>query len=104
MRTLLDSAPSAGLGAPLILPRPRILPCQNIRIGEQNVSGIKSNEYGDDWERTVHRSRRRLSEKPPPLEAKDAPMRWRMALEPLKMTELMITMKVAIILIKWDEM
>lgn len=39
----------------------------------------------------------------PPLEAKGALMRWRMATAPVKMTELMITMKVAIILIKWDE-
>lgn len=40
----------------------------------------------------------------PPFRAKDVLMRWRMALESLKMTDLMITMKVAIILIKWYEM
>lgn len=39
----------------------------------------------------------------PPLEAKEALMRWRMVMAQVKMTELMITMKVAIILIKWDE-
>lgn len=38
-----------------------------------------------------------------PLEAREALMRWRMVMVPVKMAELMITMKVPIILMKWDE-
>lgn len=36
-------------------------------------------------------------------EVKDALMRWRMATAQPQMTDLMITMRVAIILIKWNE-
>lgn len=44
-----------------------------------------------------------IQKSPPPLEARETLMRWGMVMAPVKMTELMITMKVAIILIKWDE-
>lgn len=92
------------INTPLFQPGPQISSCQNIRIGEENVSGVKSNEYGDAGYSAWTEAGPRSWERNPPLEAKDVPMRWRTAPAPLKMTELMMTMKVAIILIKWDEM
>lgn len=38
-----------------------------------------------------------------PCEARAGSLRWRPVVVPAKMTELMIRTKVAIILIKWDE-